>query len=132
MGTCSTSSVIQVDNPSGLVKTTITVVAVRETNFSLMGYILLVPVRITITTRAFNIEVLVTRTIVKKSGFTVASFKSLVRVFIIDCLVILVPATTEVISTNLIITRESFARIFVTLIQLVVAALGLEGVVVES
>ena len=52
----------------------------------------------------------------------VASFVSLVRVFVIDYLAVLVLAITEAISINLTITMASFARIFVALVQLTAIA----------
>lgn len=47
----------------------------------------------------------------------------LVKGFVIDCQVIFVPITREAISISPIITRESFTRIFVTSIQVIVVAL---------
>ena len=101
----------------GLFRTT-TVVVISCTKFSLMGYIPLEPAKTIITVKA-----LVIGTVVKVSSFRVTSFVYLVKVFAIDCQVIFVPITKEAISISPIITRESFARIFVTSIQVIVVAL---------
>jgi hypothetical protein len=83
-----------------------------------MGYIPLEPAKTIITVKA-----LVIGTVVKVSSFRVTSFVYLVKVFVIDCQVIFVPIIKEAISISPIITRESFARIFVTSIQVIVVAL---------
>jgi hypothetical protein len=83
-----------------------------------MGYIPFGSARTIITVKA-----LVIGTVAKVSSFRVTSFVYLVRVFVIDCQVIFVPIIKEAISISPIITRESFARIFVTSIQVIVVAL---------